>query len=87
MEVTLWFHPRKVESKKTYEYKIINRNIVFLRKRLYSHFVYYDMDIGAMEEAAGYLVGEHDFKSFCSVNTQVSSTVRKIYKFKRRLFN
>ena len=33
-----------------------------------------------MEEAAGYLVGEHDFKSFCSVNTQVSSTVRRIYK-------
>ncbi|CUH91903.1 tRNA pseudouridine(38-40) synthase TruA [Herbinix luporum] len=80
VEVPLWFHPRKVESKKTYEYKIINRNIAVPTERLYSHFVYYDMDIGAMEEAAGYLVGEHDFKSFCSVNTQVSSTVRRIYK-------
>ena len=55
---------KKSRKQKTYEYKIINRNIAVPTERLYSHFVYYDMDIGAMEEAAGYLVGEHDFKSF-----------------------
>jgi tRNA pseudouridine38-40 synthase len=33
-----------------------------------------------MEEAGSYLVGEHDFKSFCSVRTQVTDTVRRIYK-------
>ena len=32
-----------------------------------------------MQKAAGYLKGEHDFKSFCSVNTQAESTVRTIY--------
>ena len=32
-----------------------------------------------MQEAASYLVGEHDFKSFCSVNTAVLTTVRTIY--------
>ena len=26
-----------------------------------------------------FLIGEHDFKSFCSVNAQVESTVRTIY--------
>lgn len=31
-----------------------------------------------MQEAAAYLVGEHDFKSFCSVNTVVESTVRRL---------
>ena len=32
-----------------------------------------------MQKAAGLLVGEHDFKSFCSVRTQVTDTVRTIY--------
>ena len=32
-----------------------------------------------MQQAAGYLVGEHDFKSFCSVHAQVETTVRTIY--------
>jgi tRNA pseudouridine38-40 synthase len=32
-----------------------------------------------MQEAAAYLVGEHNFKSFCAVNAQVKSTVRTIY--------
>lgn len=74
------FHPRKVNSKKIYEYKILNRDIAIPTERLYSYFVYYDMNIEAMGEAAKYLVGEHDFKSFCSVKTQVSSTVRRIYQ-------
>jgi tRNA pseudouridine38-40 synthase len=32
-----------------------------------------------MQLAANYLVGEHDFKSFCSVNTVAETTVRTIY--------
>ena len=32
-----------------------------------------------MREAGVYLVGEHDFKSFCSQKTKVLSTVRTIY--------
>ena len=31
-----------------------------------------------MEQAAAYLVGEHDFKSFCTPRTQVESTVRTV---------
>lgn len=31
-----------------------------------------------MKQAAVYLVGEHDFKSFCSARTQVENTVRTI---------
>jgi tRNA pseudouridine38-40 synthase len=33
-----------------------------------------------MQEAAKYLVGEHDFKSFCSVKTQAFDTVRTIHQ-------
>ena len=37
------------------------------------------LDVNKMDEAADYLVGEHDFKSFCSVKTQAETTIRKIY--------
>ncbi|TAH63611.1 MAG: tRNA pseudouridine(38-40) synthase TruA, partial [Anaerolineaceae bacterium] len=80
VEVRSDFHPRKVNSKKTYEYNILNRNISLPTERLYSYFLYYDLDIKAMNHAAKLLIGEHDFKSFCSVKTQVLDTVRKIYQ-------
>ena len=31
-----------------------------------------------MQHAAQYLIGEHDFKSFCSVKSSVENTVRQI---------
>ena len=49
-------------------------------ERLYSHFCYYKLDVDRMQAAANMLEGEHDFKSFCSVRTQVTDTVRTIYK-------
>lgn len=74
------FHPRRCESRKTYEYRILNTRIPIPQKRLYAHWTYYDLDVERMRLAAKYLVGEHDFKSFCSVNTQAESTVRTIYE-------
>lgn len=82
VEVSEDFHPRKVNNKKTYIYSISNRDISLPTERLYSYFVYYDLDIKAMEEAATYLIGEHDFKSFCSVKTQALDTVRRVYQLK-----
>lgn len=78
IEVPLDFHPRRVESRKTYEYKIFNQRIALPTQRLYANHIYYKLDIDKMQEAAAYLVGEHDFKSFCSVKTQVLDTVRTI---------
>ena len=37
------------------------------------------LDVKKMQQAAQYIVGEHDFKSFCSARTQVTTTVRTIY--------
>ena len=78
-EVPLDFHPRYCDSTKTYEYKILNRKFDNPVMRLYTHFVYMPLDYEKMQEAAKYLVGEHDFKSFCSARTQVTDTVRTIY--------
>lgn len=79
IEVPVDFHPRRQNSKKTYEYKILNKEFSMPVYRLYSHFTYVPLNIELMQEAANYLVGEHDFKSFCSVNTVAETTVRTIY--------
>lgn len=73
------WHPRKQHCVKTYEYKILNRRMELPDRRLYAYFYYYDLDLERMKEAASYLLGEHDFKSFCSAKSQVEDTVRTIY--------
>lgn len=78
-EVDADFHPRYADTVKTYEYNILNRRFELPSKRLYAAFCYYPMDIERMNQAAAYLVGEHDFKSFCSAGAQVQTTVRMIY--------
>lgn len=78
-EVASDFHPRHQNSKKTYEYKILNCAFPMPVYRLYSYFTYVKLDVEKMSEAASYLVGEHDFKSFCSTKTVAETTVRTIY--------
>lgn len=78
-EVPLAWHPRKANCVKTYEYKILNRKIAMPLERLYSHFCYFPLDVEKMRQAAAYIIGEHDFKSFCTVRTQAEETVRTVY--------
>ena len=78
-EVPSDWHPRHCESRKTYEYRIYRGEFPMPVKRLYSHYIYTPLDVGRMREAAAYLEGEHDFKSFCQTGAQVESTVRTIY--------
>lgn len=73
------FHPRFVKSKKVYEYRILNRKFPDPTRRLDTHFYYYDLDVKKMEQAAKFIEGEHDFKSFCAANAQVKTTVRTVY--------
>ena len=79
-EVAADFHPRHTDSRKTYEYRIYNAAVPNPMKRRYALWNYYKLDVEKMKEAAAYLVGEHDFKSFCSADTQVESTVRTVYE-------
>jgi tRNA pseudouridine38-40 synthase len=72
------FHPRFCNTIKTYEYRIWNHRFANPVMRLYTKFVYYKLDVEKMQQAGQYLVGEHDFKSFCSSRTQVENTVRTI---------
>lgn len=79
-EVAPDFHPRHTDTRKTYEYRIYNAPVQNPMKRRFSLWNYYNLDVNKMKEAAAYLVGEHDFKSFCSADSQVESTVRTIYE-------
>lgn len=78
-EVPENWHPRYQDSVKTYEYRILNREMPDPVRRFTTFHVSYPLNPEAMREAAGYLRGEHDFKSFCSIHTSVKSTVRTIY--------
>ena len=78
-EVAPDFHPRRCASKKSYRYRIYNAKIENPMNRLYAYFVYVPINLAKMQEAASYLIGEHDFKSFCVAKTQTKTTVRTIY--------
>lgn len=78
-EVAEDFHPRHCDSRKTYEYRICCREVELPTERLYAHFTYRKLDLDRMQRACAYVVGEHDFKSFCSAGSQVKETVRTVY--------
>lgn len=78
-EVAPDFHPRKCNSRKTYEYRILNRRFPIPTLRRDTYFYYRPLDVERMQQAADHLVGVHDFKSFCSIHTQALETVREVY--------
>ena len=78
-EVGADWHPRYQDNvRKTYEYHIYNAPVLNPLKRKYSAFVSFPMDVEKMRRGAAYLVGEHDFVSFCNVRTNVLDTVRTV---------
>lgn len=72
------FHSRLSAVQKTYAYYVetSDKKAVFERKYVYG--LYERPDVEAMRQAAGYLIGEHDFKSFCSNKRMKKSTVRRL---------
>lgn len=78
-EVLSDWHPRYQNSRKTYEYRILNRTFRMPGRRFDTYFYYHPLDVEKMQQAAAYLEGEHDFKSFCAVGAQVKTTTRTIY--------
>lgn len=79
IEVEADFHPRHCNCVKTYEYRIYSAAHPIPTKNRYALYTYSKLDLDKMQEAGKYLIGEHDFKSFASVHTQATTTVRNIY--------
>lgn len=73
------FHSRYQAKSKTYLYRIHTGRIpeVFERKYVYDYQI--PLDAERMKKAAGFLIGTHDFRSFCGNKKMKKSTVRTIY--------
>ena len=78
-EVASDFHPRRVNCRKTYRYSIWHDMFPMPVNSRYTHWVHYPLDVKAMEDAAEYFRGEHDFAAFCSAAADVETTVRTVY--------
>lgn len=78
-EVPMRFHSRLNATEKTYLYRIYRSEIPnpFIRK--YTVTITEELDIEKMRMAAELLIGEHDFKSFCSLKKSKKSTIRTLY--------
>ena len=77
-EVAEDFHPRKVETRKTYEYCIYHAKFANPILEKYSYFVYVPLDLKKMKQAAEILVGTHDFAGFSTYKPEVTNTIRTI---------
>ncbi|MCI8453730.1 MAG: tRNA pseudouridine(38-40) synthase TruA [Lachnospiraceae bacterium] len=77
-EVPEQFHSRLSARRKTYAYYVetSDKKPVFSRK--YAYGLGKRPDVERMRAAAEYLVGEHDFKSFCAGRKVKKSTVRRL---------
>lgn len=78
-EVDLDYHPRKQKTSKTYRYAIDCEAFPNPLKTRYAYYTYEKLNVEAMKAGAKYLIGEHDFTSFCSVNSTAQTRVRTIY--------
>jgi tRNA pseudouridine38-40 synthase len=72
------FHARLNAKTKTYRYSIWNSDAPCVFQRRFVTVLPETLDIAAMETAATYLLGEHDFSAFCAAKSKKKSTVRRI---------
>ena len=77
-DVSERFHARLNAKEKTYQYRIWNSDDPCVFERRFVSVVPERLDLDAMETAAAYLLGEHDFSAFCSNAKMKKSTVRFI---------
>ena len=87
-EAPLQFHARKSAHAKTYHYRIYRGAVCppFLARYVW-HYPY-PLDVDAIRQAAGFVIGEHDFTSFAAVDSErgredeisdVRSNVRRLF--------
>jgi tRNA pseudouridine38-40 synthase len=72
------FHSRLNAKEKVYAYYIDNSKVNNVFTRKYNMLFADRLDINKMKRAAEYLIGEHDFKSFCTKSGSKKPTIRTI---------
>lgn len=74
------YMPRHNVEYKTYKYTITSEYAPIYRHLEY--FIRQKLDVEKMQIGANYLIGTHDFSSFCSANTSITDKVRTITELK-----
>ncbi|MFA5880673.1 MAG: tRNA pseudouridine(38-40) synthase TruA [Eubacteriales bacterium] len=77
-EVEFDFHAQFSSKSKVYRYHIFNSRIPSAFDRLYSYHVPQKLSLEKMKEAAGYIVGEHDFTAFRASASKARTSVRNV---------
>jgi tRNA pseudouridine38-40 synthase len=72
------FHARFNAVGKEYRYQLLLSGMRDPFLRNYAYRYHFALNVEAMKEAARYLVGTHDFTSFCAAKTEVVDKVRTI---------
>lgn len=65
--------------RKQYRYRVFSSAQRPLHLRNYVYHCWWKLDVAAMNDAAGRLVGEHDFNAFAAAKHNRETTVRTIY--------
>jgi len=77
-EVPLNFHARYGALSKTYEYRILTRLVPSPLNRLHAWWISHTLDVAAMQQAAQFLPGEHDFLAFRAAGSRPGQAVRQV---------
>ncbi len=72
------FHARFRAVERTYRYRIVVRRAPLTIERGLAWRLGRELDADAMREAAGFLVGQHDFTTFRAANCQAGSPIRTL---------
>lgn len=72
------FHARFSAKWRRYQYLILNSHFSSPFYNNYACFFPHNLDIDRMLEGAAFLVGKHDFASFCTEARNINNTVRTV---------
>jgi len=79
-EVGPEFHAQFGVKRKTYRYWILNRELPSAIYRNYSWHISLPLDVPALQNAAGILLGKKDFSSFQAADPDTADPVREVFK-------
>lgn len=77
-EVSPEFHARFDAKKRHYLYRIVNRSSRLALEATRAWHIFKPLDLDAMREAAGHLIGHHDFTTFRSSQCQSKDPVKTL---------
>ena len=67
------FHSQLLAKETTYLYRIDTKSIASVFERKYSYHTFHPLDYEAMNKAAAYFLGKHDFKAFTTARKSKST--------------